>query len=568
MKQDKLVNMPLAVIYWLPVIVLCGLLVYDTHFAPNEDAASLYELQTGMFMGGDFLSSFSTASGIGGRFAPSGSIFHSLVMLFASAPTHYYVFNAIELVLFSYMFLHILEKFVPGWWANRVAISLLFLITPGAVISFFELPRIEDTTLLLFSFFIVSYICFLDSRRMLFLVSTILFANIAIYNKEPVFAAMFAFATLHLMLTWRKAGPKEKLLDMALITSALAYVLQYFFIIRPHVSSVYGENVVDQPLYASVKNIANYALFSDPVLFLAVFPLALWRGYQILHRRAPAHPMLDSMLFASIGYLGVFMALNMYSPYYLLPSYFLALPPLFFFIRRNAVNSWPSKICLVSVCLVLVGNTIPFIIHKLSYSKYLPANFNSTIAFLAGDIERRYQGRRLNIYLDGVDRGGGRGMYWIFGEYLKFSGLSIRKFDFKSDLEALDPTPLTGYLGASPFDKEEDINAVDPDRKYRFRETPFSVFQPGPLPSIKKGDYLIVSPHSVKNLDATYFEALSRNYDLVFKTDSRYAIPNLSLKVFIKKLLIEYNGEDIVRSGTFRSGNIFNAPDYYVWVRK
>jgi hypothetical protein len=348
----------------------------------------------------------------------------------------------------------------------------------------------------------------------------------------------------------------------------MAFVLQYLVFVRPLVLRAYGVNVVDSALFAFYKNIANYALFSDPVLVLAILPLALWRGYQILFERDPAHPLFDSMLFAAISYAGVFIVLNMYSPYYFFPAYLLGVPPLIFFIRRKTVRGWLWRVCLAGVCVVLVGNTVPFVVHKMSYSKYVPVNFNSTIEFLAKDIEQRYQGERLNIFLDGVDRGGGLGMYWVFGEYLKYSGVSIRKFDLKSDIEALDPTPTTGFLGVSPFDRNEDLDAVDPGKKYVSRELPFSVFQPGSLPTINKGDYLISSPYGIRNIDVSYLQALSKDYDLIFRTESRYAIPDLSLKVLIKELIVEYAGESVVRSGAIRSGNTLSWPDYYVWIKR
>ncbi len=223
------------------------------------------------------------------------------------------------------------------------------------------------------------------------------------------------------------------------------------------------------------------------------------------------------------------------------------------------------KATFVAATFVLITNTIPLGIHYITYNKYVPVNFNKTLDFLIADINRRYEGHRLNIFFDGVDRGTGRGVYFVAGEFLKFKGLSISRFDFKSDMEARETGPFVGRR--SPFDKDADIEAVDPEHTYKYPDFPFEVFQPGPLSQVQSGDYLIVSPHSTKSFDSEYVEKLKDDYTMVFHTHSSLAFPRITLKTGIKYLMsraITYEE----KAKMIINENLMNWPDYYVFVKK
>lgn len=216
--------------------------------------------------------------------------------------------------------------------------------------------------------------------------------------------------------------------------------------------------------------------------------------------------------------------------------------------------------------LVLVFNAVPLAVHYVFYNKYVPINFNNTMNFLVADINRRYSGQRMNIFFDGVDRGTGLGVYFTAGEYLKYKGLSIRQFDFKSTMEARNPGPPVGK--ASPLDRTEDIDAVDPGHVYQYRQFPYSVFQPGALPTINPGDYLVVSPQSTRNLDEGYINGLKKDYDLVYSTQSRLAIPRAGAKTLVKYFLSHKLSPAQKASGVMLNENLWNWPDYYVFIKK
>lgn len=545
-------------------LLYATLLLIKPALGPSDEYHFLPTLQSGKYFpmyGQDFPYYNSVELG---RFGPLGGQEYNLVAIFTSSPLGYFAFNATQLLLTAIILVWILRQYSTTSALVYLA-GVLLLLTPGFTLAYFKLLSVEKNVLFLLSAFATAYLLFQKRQQTVYLVLALLCANLAIYYKEPVFVAITVFSAGRLLLTWKSSSARPRLLDSLLIASALVYFGIYLATILPHHgAAIYAPSAADYNLFVWMKNVANYALFSDPIPVLLLMPLLLWRLFHVFVRGSPAHPMMDPMLAAGAAYAGVFIVLNMYGPYYLLPAYLFTLPPLVYFIGRGELRGMFWKTCFAAVAFVLAFNTIPLAVHYVAYNKYVPVNFNKTMDFLVQDINRRYAGQRLNIFYDGVDRGTGLGTYFVAGEYLKFKGLSIRKFDFKSDMEARNPSPPIGR--ASPFDRPEDVEAVDPNRTYAYPQFPFAVYQPGPLPQIKNGDYLVVSPQATKNFDNEYLERL-KDYDLVFRTHSPLAVPRFELKTLVKYWLTQKLTPE-QRTSAMLSENLWNWPDYYVFVKK
>lgn len=547
------------------VLLYALLLLVKPALGPSDEYAFLPTLQSGKYFpmyGEDFLYYNSAELG---RFGPLGGQEYNLVAFFTNSPLGYFGFNAVEMLLCVILLTWILRQY-----SSRPALvylaGILLLLTPGFTLAYFKLLYVEKNVLFLLSAFVAAYLVFQQRQQTVYLIVSLLCANLAIYYKEPVFTAIAVFAAGHLMLAWKTSSTKSRLLDGLLVTSALIYIGIYLVTVWPHHGAAsYAPAAADNNLMVVTRNIANYGLFSDPLPIFLLLPMLLWRLFRVISGKDQAHAVLDPMLAAGTAYVAVFFVLNMYSPYYLLPAYLFALPPIVYFISHSELHGVFWRACFAIVALVLVFNAIPLAIHYLAYYKYVPINFNKSVDFLVQDINRRYTGQRLSIFFDGVDRGNGRGVYFIAGEYLRFKGLSIRKFDFKSNLEAHNSAPPVGR--ASPFDKREDIEAVDPNHAYVYSQFPFSVYQPGPLQQIQGGDYLVVSPQGTKNFDDRYVESLKKDYDLVFRTHSPLAVPRFELKTFVKYLLSRKlsTGQ---KAGVMLNENMWNWPDYYVFIRR
>jgi hypothetical protein len=497
-----------------------------------------------------------------GRFVPLGGQEYNLVALFTNKPWAYFSLNAFEFAFFAFLLLKILERYSKNQLLNYSSITLL-LFVPGVTLTFFKLLYIEKNLVFLLAVFFVSYLSFIKEQRLLSLILALCSANLAMYYKETVFSVIAVFALVHLYFSWKKSTIGARFLDILLITSSIIYIILYLILVFPHRGEIIYNQSIYNPILVFVKNLLNYGLFSDPLPMLLI-PLSMMRLYQIFVKKWEAHPFLDSLVAAGATYIAAYLTLNIYSPYYLLPAYLCVLPPLLYFYQERYLCSKFWKAYLIIVCVAFVTNTIPSGIHYLTYNKYQPLNFNETIDYLVADINHRYNGKRVDIFIDGVDRGTGQGVYLVFGEFLKYKGLSILKFDLKSNVEAVDKR--TFVWKQSPFDKESDLDKLGIQQKYP--RHPFTVFQKNSLQTIASGDYLIVSPHSTKNVDQNYIESLARDYQLMYKTDSRFAVPDLNLKAIIKYIISQMSWSSYEDSGMLVNRNIMNWPDYYVFVRR
>lgn len=540
------------------------LLFFNPQLGPSDEYHFLPTLQSGKIFpmyGKDFPYYNSVELG---RFSPLGGQEYNLVALISNTPLAYFAFNAILLLGFIFIFLKILNEFSGNRTANYLAISILLFI-PAVTNTFFKLLYVEKNVIFYLAVFLISFIMFQKQQKAVFFILALLSANIATYYKETTFLVIGIFSAAHLVLSWRQINGKGRLLNILLIISSAIYISIYLLTIQPNIRSAYLPSSVHNSFLIFIKNILNYGLFSDPILILILIPLTVWRTFQVFFRRRESHPILDPMLAVSAAYVAAFIVLNMYSPYYLLPAYLFALPPMLYFFEKSKMKNLFWKATFAAAAFVLITNTIPLGIHYITYNKYVPVNFNKTLDFLIADINRRYEGHRLNIFFDGVDRGTGRGVYFVAGEFLKFKGLSIHKFNFKSDMEARETGPFVGRR--SPFDKDADIEAVDTEHTYKYPDFPFEVFQPGPLSQVQSGDYLIVSPHSTKNVNNEYIEKLKDDYTMVFHTHSSLACPRVTLKTGVKYLMSRaITSEE--KAKMIINENLMNWPDYYVFIKK
>jgi hypothetical protein len=459
-----------------------------------------------------------------GRFYPLAFQEFNLVSRFSHDPALYFLLVGLQLVCFLAIYNAFLSQFVENR-SYRVWGVILIFLTPGFLMTFFQIRILERPMVILLFSFLLCYTAFNRSR-------------------QPI--AFFA-----------------KVLDGLLMACAAVFLALYaILIILPRQGELYISST-ENPLVVLVRNVANYALFSDPIpLLLCLF--AGWRMYVLIKGKEAPHPILDPLAFAGAAYVGGHLVLNIYGPYYLFPAWVMAVPLLYFFLQKRPVGGFWRTVFFISA-LVFVVNTMPFSAHILTYDKYLPVNFNRATDFLVVDMKERYPGRRANIFLDSIDRDGGRTTYFIFGEYLKSKGLTIRDFDMRSVDKNETKRPL--QLKPSPFDSREDIDSVVEHYGYKNRQFPYTLMQPGGVSEIKKGDYLVVTPENPNNIDKEYIATLEGEYDLLFATNSPFAIPSMNAKAVVKMLVASLLGKE--ESARFlHIRNIMMWPDYYVFIKR
>jgi len=490
-----------------------------------------------------------------GRFNPLASLVYNLPLLFRAAPTPvwYYAIHAFQFVVLAFLLVRILQQYEPSRRRIYLYIVLLTLLT-GFTYSWFRMQLTEREVVFFSAGFLYCYMRYRTSFKPMWLVLAFIAATYAIFCKETGFILFGAYAFTYLAFSWLEKDCNVTLMrfHLALLGSALGYLVLYCALVLPYADVfAYGKGELP-PYEVLTKNVLNYLFVSDPIIILLLLPLAVSRLYSLFVHHKPAEPFYDSLLLGASLFVAAYFVLNLSGVYYFQPAYIMAIPPLFHFLRERIARK-PWRQLAITAGALMVLNTIPTGVHYLTYYKYAPSNFNAAMDFLVAEISRQSTDRRVNIFLEGVNRGTGKFTYFIVSEFLLSKGLTADKFDLKSNVES--DVHQEGYF---PF-----LEKIP---------TPFTVFQEKSLQAVARGDYLVVSAQSTdpqKTLDnAGYLATMESEYELVFKTDSPLAIPLINLKS-LGRYLISIGakpGDRLLRVSRHRPA--LELPDYYIFVRK
>lgn len=526
-------------ILWLAVIFYGALIMIAPNFSPLEDF-----MLPGVIHENIYLSPFVFPED--GRFFPLTAQEFNLVSYFTNNPSGYYLAVFIQFVFFCYAYFLVVRRV----GSNKFALfSLLFiLLTPGAATAWFRLVIPERGSLLWFSLFLAMYFSYLDRPQWHRWILVVVCANLALYYKEPGFFMLGCFSASRLYFTRKECNSGTTSLDIALTISSFVFGIVYYSLIWSQRGEVLFSDVSHPSFFLFARAIVGFAT-SDPILFFMLPTFIGLRAWNIMKWKADPHPIYDSLLFAAGVYFLTFLALRMYQPYYLLPAYIFAIPALIFYFRQHAlVNVQISRLLIMTSVFLVAFSSLPLSLHLISYYKYLSENYSSTLDFLASDIKNKSGGRHA-IFLDGIRPQTNQDAYYTIGEFLQKKGLSTLQFDLKSDLAP------SSYSQISRF-------------KFRVDATsPYSVYRSPGVATMNAGDYLIVGPESRKKIDGLYLTRLTKETNLVYRTFSPLAIPNVSINNLLLTIATEKALEFIGYSSYKPSENWALMPNYYVYVR-
>ncbi len=525
-------------------LVLYGVfIVLYANFSPTDDVVFLKTL-----MQGQTLIAWGPDSVRLGRFAPFGAQEYNLSVLLPLPASPYTLFsiNLLQFAVTSALLIAVLRSITDRWVIITIVI-LGFCLLPGSTMSWFRLSVGERDIVFYLAIFVFAYLRFAETTLIGYLLGAFLAANAAIYCKEPMFLAIGALALSHLAGSWKTSDSRQRALDVSLMGSAMLFIILYYYLVYLHRGPHLYSDAQHDVVISSIKNLANYTLFSDAVIFLILWPLAAWRAYRVVASRGSAYDIHDSLLLAAVVYSGAYVALNIYQPYYLLPAYVFGIPALARFIIGGEMRARIWKGAAALTLAVTIINTLPAGVHYLVRSKYLAANYNEMVEFLVQDIRSRSQPDGARIFLDGVDTRGGLAHYYILSEFLMYKGLRGSDFD------------LLSSVGPGCGNCPRSITWTVTDR--------YTVYEDGPLPQPRRGDYLVVLADANMRVDENYLSSFEPDYQPVFHTTSRLNVPLITAKTALKYILltkfIRHVDEQVIVGR-----NLLNNPDYYVFVRK
>lgn len=481
-----------------------------------------------------------------GRFYPLDGFEYNLISKISVSPEIFYAYNAIQFVLLIVIFYKIIHNSL-GMSKKSIFIYLILIsLLPGFVTAWFRLFVPERNVLFFVTIFLYFFLKFQNSQRWIYFIIALISGNLALYYKEPVFIMLGSFALFNLIFTWKQLNFKTKLFNFMIIASCSVFIIIYYLLVfSKRGETLYG-TVNYNPYIHFLKNFFNYIL-SDPILIFILIPMVGWRLFSIIIIKAKYNPIFDSLLIASFFYLSVFLKLNMFSYYYLLPIYGFALPAILYFMleyKLFKVLFWKILIFLTVICLTF--SSLPLAFHLISHYKNVPNNFQATLSFLHKYIkEKATSGDRVTIFLDGVNRNTGVEVYHSFITYLESKGLNHEFFDIKSS---------------------EDDNKILP-LKINDEKSPYSIWKSDKGSKIESGDLLIITPYTTKfiSLEKNEIKEMEKEYEILYKTDSYIEIPNIGIKSLSKIIYKKLVNKDKV----ILSENIYQLPlDFYVLRKK
>lgn len=492
-----------------------------------------------------------------GRFYPlDGQELNILSALFGLSANVFYTFNAIcvAVVVFAlrYGFNVILLEIVHTYGLNNERPSIavrkipyvvdilliLLLLSPAFITSQLRLFVPERMEFVFLSLFLMCYAYVLSKPRGFWsyfaLVCGIVCANISMYYKETTFAFLCAFGFVHLVGAYISKAPCKweiKIFDCALVLGAMAwFVLYVCLILLPKTSQgFYGESYYGAALVFAKAIFTN--MCSEPFLYGATFGALVYRIYALLFKKQPFNALLDASIVGCGVLLLEYAILKIVSYHYLLPAYIFGCIVLGACVLLYWTNGY-IRVVVLCCGLMFVGNSIFTSAYVWAHYKFVPQNFQATLAFVSAYTQAKAGTR---IYIEGVDRVANVEVYHSFYEWLKAYG--ARDFDLLSD-------------------RAVDSRAKGRDNK----EAKISVFQNDVAIPKQSGDLVILTPYSQEPFN---LEGYKQKYELLFSAEYGYNVAHLGLKTFIKLALLKAG---LAQGDTILSHNAFGLPlHFYVF---
>jgi hypothetical protein len=496
------------------VIFYIGLLMISPHLNPIDDYQTLFTLQAGKL-----ITPFIDA-GLG-RFTPLlGAEYSLITRILPAVPATYFLVNSLQFGIFAIVFSKICTIATKS--KSAVCIALLGFFTSQSVMTaWLRLFVGERSVAFWFAVCILAYLSYIVKPKISTFIIALISGAIAIFYKEPAFVALFTFAFLHLISSWKTTKISVKLLDISLICSSAVYALAYFFIIYLNRGPT---NYATGFGYQGLHSVFREFFISDPFLLLLLIAIALWRIYKLLIQKVWFDSVYDSMLVAAIAYIGVYFKLGFYGPYYLLPAYVFAIPAILHFVFpedfSRTQTRWRSLfIGAVAVFIYInafsypvYSSIFPWSLQTINRFKYVAANYDRTLDFLVADIKSRKSDSPPNIYLNLGPNSGYEAYFSLYTFLNYYKGLKS-EFYVKSDI----------------LETNDSYGTTPPDL------TVFKYLKSRPPSKMQKGDYFIILPSALYGNDQENhmrmsidnnaplpkcLNDLNPDYQLIFHTDN------------------------------------------------
>ncbi|MDR0677323.1 MAG: hypothetical protein LBF57_01435 [Holosporaceae bacterium] len=258
-----------------------------------------------------------------GRYYPLGFFDYNILLLlpYGHTPLAHYIYVSItcltSIILFVFLINLIIEKRNGGIMAYYF---MVLVCSSGFCRVNMHIIFPERIIITGLSVFMVCYFYALKTDKLIYYVLGFLCASYLSYCKEPIFGAFLVIAITNLIFNRQKR--KHFYFNCALITNAIIYITQWYFLVARNSTKFYSHYGVINNIFEATK----FAAIDSERILIAIFILSLVRGYFVFIKKDQNHLFLDSLLFFSASYALAFIKLYLVAGYYFVPSVLTALP--------------------------------------------------------------------------------------------------------------------------------------------------------------------------------------------------------------------------------------------------
>ncbi|RAX54258.1 hypothetical protein CCY99_04400 [Helicobacter sp. 16-1353] len=485
-----------------------------------------------------------------GRFYPLAFSDLNMLMQISHSPYLFFGYHAIITLFIALLFWNFLKNALPNSPFIRFIICFICFLNMGFVTIMVGICYPESPlcfALVLFVF--MSYKIYKSENRAIFFILGILAANMAIYLKEPSFLAIGAFGFLNIIYMYasKKINRIYFIYCILLLVSALIFVVIYTLYVMPNVESSYEEvafNKANLSFYNYaiflIKGLFNFILNDAFIVILLPF-ITLCRIYSTIKSKSLDSIAIfwDSLLVGGILYFAVYIKLQLFTSYYLVPIYFIVAGSVVYYLGKYL--RYKIAKLIFGFCMILyITNVLPQSIWTFMSLKSQGVAFHQSLDFMAKYISQNSDKTR--IYFDGIGRGSGyNDHFWFY--FIKY----LEEIYNVSNFDVLSKEPNATSLLQSPLHWQNDKNS------------PFTIHNSTSVSTPKKGDIIILNQNSNKYIDSAYLQNMQEKYELIYKTNV-VGLPYISLKMIIKYLMINLGNSPLAKDALSGNSNPFKLP--------
>lgn len=302
-----------------------------------------------------------------GRFLPLAYKEFNLFITAGNTPYLYYLLQALKLgitilmLAFTLRFIQRRYTHLSGSqsvfaWLGLCLSLVIFITAPQLFTMFADVMHLESMLIPCLSVFFYFYLRAIKTDKIFHYALSLIFGNLAIYLKEPVFGALLILIATPYLFSRSEFSRRRTIFSFCIVLSGLVYLLLYYLLVFKGVENGFynsGRNFGRSPF-----ELILLAVRMHPIALL-LGGIALVRSAFIFRKQDAETYIFDGFLFAGLAYSLAFILLNMDARRYMSTLYIFAIPAIFFYfastLNRPALDRRliPASILLLSLGLLL-----------------------------------------------------------------------------------------------------------------------------------------------------------------------------------------------------------------------